>query len=56
MDNIINPESICYSDIPKIINLPCGHQCMCLDCYKMIKEDNNLCPICRKDIIQTYKV
>lgn len=36
-----------------IILLPCGHRILCFDCMKKIRNDNSICPLCRKDFV-TY--
>ena len=46
---------VCYCEIPSIINIPCGHQCTCSECFELIKKDKNKCPLCRKDIINYFK-
>jgi hypothetical protein len=45
---------VCLCNIPEMIFLPCGHQCVCKDCYEIsiVKTDN--CPMCRRKIEGKY--
>ena len=40
----------CGCNPSKIIFSPCGHRCLCQDCYITSKRKIKNCPICRKDI------
>jgi len=54
-DNIIEEFdkkccSVCFINESNIIFIPCGHLCMCNQCYNKYLEHNmnmTLCPICR---------
>ena len=51
-DNIIEEFdkkcSVCFINECNIIFIPCGHLCMCNQCYNKYLEHNmKLCPICR---------
>lgn len=35
---------------PTTILKPCGHRAVCDACIKILLEQNNLCPVCRKKI------
>ena len=42
--------TMCYEN-PIQVNLsPCGHRCLCSECYKREKENLEKCPICNKEI------
>ena len=46
---------ICESNPSKIIISPCGHRCLCQDCYTSHKDKITQCPICRaivKDFLE----
>ena len=43
--------SICLSNYSEIILAPCGHRCLCQECYKKVKYTNKNCPICKQKII-----
>ena len=46
-----NPCTICLSKESSVIISPCGHRCLCLECYNDMKAQLKICPICRKNII-----
>ena len=41
--------AICLSNYSEIILAPCGHRCLCQECFKKAKLEN--CPICKRKII-----
>ena len=44
---------ICMKNKRNILFLPCTHTVCCIQCTKDIKDnDHNLCPICRKPIVE----
>ena len=43
---------ICENDPTKIIFVPCGHRCLCHNCYEKQKDKIKECPLCRK-VIET---
>ena len=45
---IKSPCSVCLSNESSVIISPCGHRCICLNCYNAIKTKIKICPICRK--------
>jgi len=44
---------ICLSSPAIMAVIPCGHQCMCSNCSKML---NDLCPICRSKIERICRI
>jgi len=44
---------VCMERVRRIICLPCGHFCMCLECCK---ENTSLCPMCCQPLQGTQKV
>ena len=42
--------TICNKNPVQVIFNPCGHRCLCLECYKREKENLEKCPICNKEI------
>lgn len=46
--------SICLSEPPQLVFVPCGHYCVCIDCDEQLKVKyrNRRCPMCRSDIQQ----
>jgi len=47
---------ICLEDKPNTVFGPCGHMCMCENCYKQMlsraaKKD---CPLCRRKIVDVF--
>ena len=49
--NIKHKCAICLEDPNQVIIAPCGHRCLCFDCYKKQKDFLKKCPICQKNII-----
>ena len=45
---------VCYCEKPSVIIMPCGHQCTCNECFKLITDDKQGCPLCRKHITSQY--
>lgn len=53
---------ICATNSVTTVNIPCGHQCYCHECWNQIQSRNNgnhgfngdQCPICRKSGIKVY--
>ena len=41
---------ICQSNPTKIILAPCGHRCLCQECYKEKKNEIKKCPLCIKPV------
>ena len=35
---------------------PCGHQCACVDCAKLLEHNGDPCPICRNQIESVVRV
>ena len=56
----VTQEELCIVclDAPKDhIIVPCGHQCVCGACAQRLKRTASpTCPLCRVDILQTYRV
>ena len=46
--------SICLDNPREIAFIPCGHKCICEECYK--KYNNDMCIICRKEFSIGYKI
>jgi len=42
--------AICYKNPIQVILSPCGHRCLCSECYKREKDNLEKCPICNKEI------
>ena len=38
---------VCLSEPRDTTVLPCRHMCMCSGCARMLRHQNNKCPICR---------
>ena len=41
---------VCLLNPSKIIFVPCGHKCICQNCYEERKNQLKNCPICRRAI------
>lgn len=41
---------VCLSIPSNIIFIPCGHMCVCNECYQGLKKIKNCCPLCRRNI------
>ena len=50
-NNNENKCIICYSNPSKVIISPCGHRCICEECYNTQKSKLKECPMCRNAII-----
>ena len=50
-ENLCN---ICLDNPSEIAFIPCGHKCICSDCYK--GYNNDICIICRKELVIGYKI
>ena len=58
--NLLNSESsrptrkplciICQYNPTKIILAPCGHRCLCQECYNNKKNEIKKCPLCIKPV------
>ena len=50
--------AVCFDARKDHIIVPCGHQCLCGACAKMLVESETRpkCPLCRGDIRETMKV
>ncbi len=48
---------ICFTGTSEIIISPCGHKCICNNCYNQLKGKDilKICPICRKPIISVVE-
>ena len=42
--------AICHENPTQAILFPCGHRCLCSECYKREKDYLEKCPICNKEI------
>ena len=50
-ENVKDIRCIICLENPKTVTIaPCGHKCLCFECYNKLKNNMNLCPICRKNI------
>lgn len=47
---------VCRDQQPNVLLLPCKHLVLCKECVKVIKNTNNLCPVCRKTIKEHLNV
>ena len=45
----------CSKKKNKITFIPCGHRCICKECYDKLKNKRNQCPICGKQINSIQK-
>lgn len=43
---------ICMTNNTNITITPCGHHCMCAECYEQMRHRTNMCPLCRVTIEQ----
>ena len=54
------PESatcvICLNAEPTHLLAPCGHQCVCAACCKMVLARTRQCPVCRQPCRQAVRV
>ena len=43
---------ICMCSDPNTVFIPCGHQCVCSDCFDILKKTkyNPPCPLCRRPV------
>lgn len=59
-DNLLDMScSICTTNTINIFNRPCGHACMCKQCYNdlfNIHGHDTSCPICRETLISTHDI
>ena len=47
---------ICMINPIETVMIPCGHVCMCLLCARQVNKINFVCPLCREDIFQVFKI
>lgn len=40
------PCASCQGIKPLSVIIPCGHECVCLDCGTLLRNQGNLCPAC----------
>jgi len=40
---------VCLDGVNSYLVVPCGHQCLCVDCAPLFEEPGSLCPICRSE-------
>lgn len=54
--HILDEEDCCVClERPKdIVFYPCGHQVACKQCSEMIRNKDNLCPVCRVKIKDAF--
>lgn len=45
----------CESEVVAAL-VPCGHNLFCMECANRIKEENNSCPVCQKNIDQVLRI
>ncbi len=45
---------ICLSAPRGAVFIPCGHAAGCLPCGRRVEAENNLCPICRGQLIGVF--
>lgn len=45
--------SVCMHNQKEVVLQPCGHRCVCQQCYDRIMNGNKKCPVCR-GIISTF--
>ena len=45
-----NKCTICYHNKPEVIFAPCGHKCICKECFEKNSNLMKTCPICRNNI------
>ena len=50
-----NECMICISKESEVIFSPCGHKCICIDCYKDPKHQLKTCPYCRRNILSAVE-
>jgi len=55
-NEIFSQCTICLSKPADYLVVPCGHQCGCEECLKLIHLSNGNCPICRTPIQSICKV
>ena len=48
--NIQHLCAICYVNQIQVVLGPCGHKCLCPECYKSKKDQLKKCPLCNKNI------
>ena len=53
--NLNRECAICLDKETQVILSPCGHKCLCLDCYNRQKEALTECPICKKTIVSAVE-
>jgi predicted amidophosphoribosyltransferase len=44
--------TVCLENPREVVLTGCGHVCLCSDCADRIREGDNRCPVCRRDIDQ----
>jgi len=57
------PEcTVCLSQPPTHLCIPCGHKCLCKDCSDQLmahaqqQRNPNQCPVCRHDVVGCFRV
>ncbi|XP_020608118.1 RNA-binding protein MEX3B-like [Orbicella faveolata] len=45
----------CESEVVAAL-VPCGHNLFCMECANRIKDENNSCPVCQKNIDQVLRI
>ena len=47
---------ICYESDVVAALVPCGHNLFCMECANRIREENSVCPVCQKEVIQVLRI
>ncbi|XP_064081508.1 uncharacterized protein LOC135198049 [Macrobrachium nipponense] len=47
---------VCQDQVKCVILLPCRHLCLCDACRSAIITRDNICPVCRRPILETIRV
>merc|ERR1711964_573193 len=48
--------AVCMERTPTRACLPCGHLCLCGPCTARVRDNDNRCPICRRDCVKFQRI
>jgi hypothetical protein len=47
---------VCFHRASEYALIPCGHRCLCCECYGSFEREDATCPMCRKPAVMVVKI
>ena len=47
---------VCFHRASEYALIPCGHRCLCCECYGSFEREDAACPMCRKPAVMVVKI